>query len=437
MDIIVQVRNCIQTAIYQVKENIAVYSRRSGIDFMRRRKLTLLKLIHFLLCLESGSLGRCLLTFFDQGEIPPSEPALVQQRQKLLPSGMKYLFKTFNSLVQPLLSRWDYAGFFLIAVDGSDITSVGNPDDTKTFFKTAHGSYNLLHVNTLYNLSTHQFIDALVLRKHPRNERKAMFTLLSQNTLPEGSILVMDKGYEGYSTIARLEKMHYYYVFRAQDITKSCILRHVSALPHKDTFDCDISFTLTTKESLVKKDSASYHLHRFQDRLYKSLPVHFRAIRFQVPSEDTEKTEHACLITNLPRKIFSAEQLQEIYRCRWGIESAYRHVKYALCLHALHAKKTEFIQQEVYAKLLMYNACTVVKDYLEKVCLPTSASYKYEYALDFTNLAHVMFDYIRHPERRTPSAVKHIILRNKVPKRPDRHDSRVIRYNGPRAFQYR
>lgn len=71
MDIIVQVRNCIQTAIYQVKENIAVYSRRSGIDFMRRRKLTLLKLIHFLLCLESGSLGRCLLTFLIRERFRP------------------------------------------------------------------------------------------------------------------------------------------------------------------------------------------------------------------------------------------------------------------------------------------------------------------------------------------------------------------------------
>ena len=279
------------------------------------------------------------------------------------------------------------------------------------------------HVNTLYNLDSHQFIDDLILTKQPRDERKALFILLSQNTLPKGSVLVMDQGYEGYPATARLEKMHYYYVFRAQDVTGNCILRHVPILPHTGTFDCDVFYILTGKTNLVKENPALYHLHRFQD--------------FRVPSKDTEKAKYACLITNLPRHIFSAKQLQEIYRCRWGIERAYRQVKYTLSLHALHAKKTEFIQQEIYAKLLMYNACTVVKDYLENECLPTSASYKYDYALDFTNLAHVLVDYIRHPEKRTPSMVKHIILRSKVPKRPNRHASRVIRYKGPAALQYR
>ncbi|MCI6191741.1 MAG: hypothetical protein MR644_01790 [Megasphaera elsdenii] len=118
--------------------------------------------------------------FFDEGN-PPTEPAVVQQRRKLLPLGMKYLFKTFNSFIKPYLSRRDYNGFTLIAVDGTDITSVGNPADAQTFFKSASGGYNLHHVNTLYNLDSHQFIDDLILTKQPRDERKALFILLSQN----------------------------------------------------------------------------------------------------------------------------------------------------------------------------------------------------------------------------------------------------------------
>ena len=64
MDIIVQVKNCIKDAIYQVKANISVYSRHSRIDFIRKRKMTLPVLIRFLLCLESNSLGKSLLTFY-------------------------------------------------------------------------------------------------------------------------------------------------------------------------------------------------------------------------------------------------------------------------------------------------------------------------------------------------------------------------------------
>lgn len=61
MNIIVQVKNCIKAAIYQVKANIAVYSRHSGVDFIRKRKLTLPVLIRFLLCLESFLMKAILL----------------------------------------------------------------------------------------------------------------------------------------------------------------------------------------------------------------------------------------------------------------------------------------------------------------------------------------------------------------------------------------
>lgn len=68
--------------------------------------------------------------------------------------GIKFvLFKTFNSFIKPYLSRQDYNGFTLIAVDGTDITSVGNPADVQTFFKSASGGYNLHHVNTFLTLA--------------------------------------------------------------------------------------------------------------------------------------------------------------------------------------------------------------------------------------------------------------------------------------------
>lgn len=68
--------------------------------------------------------------------------------------GIKFvLFKTFNSFIKPYLSRWDYNGVTLIAVNGTDITSVGNPADVQTFFKSASGGYNLHHVNTFLTLA--------------------------------------------------------------------------------------------------------------------------------------------------------------------------------------------------------------------------------------------------------------------------------------------
>ena len=56
MNIIVQVKNCIKAAIYPVKANIAVYSRHSGVDFIRKRKLTIPVYIRFLLRMAYNTL---------------------------------------------------------------------------------------------------------------------------------------------------------------------------------------------------------------------------------------------------------------------------------------------------------------------------------------------------------------------------------------------
>ncbi|WP_423838512.1 transposase [Thomasclavelia cocleata] len=49
--------------------------------------------------------------------------------------------------------------------------------------------------------------------------------------------------------------------------------------------------------------------------------------------------------------------LLSLYNKRWGIETSFREVKYALGLNALHSKKRKLIQQEIYARLILYNFC--------------------------------------------------------------------------------
>ncbi len=42
---------------------------------------------------------------------------------------------------------------------------------------------------------------------------------------------------------------------------------------------------------------------------------------------------------------------------RWGIETSLRELKYAITLTSFHSKTGEFILQEIYARLVMYNFC--------------------------------------------------------------------------------
>ena len=49
---------------------------------------------------------------------------------------------------------------------------------------------------------------------------------------------------------------------------------------------------------------------------------------------------------------------------RWGIEAAFRALKHTLGLLHFHAKKVEFIRQEVFARLIMYNYIELVTSHV-------------------------------------------------------------------------
>ena len=113
----------------------------TGKDFSRKRK-------NFFLRYHSVSLiyGR------EYHSDMASVPAFCQQRQKLLPETMDFLFHSFNDSFSSLET---YRGFRLLACDKSDLAIAYTPDDKDTYRR--HNSlerhekgYNQLHLNALY-----------------------------------------------------------------------------------------------------------------------------------------------------------------------------------------------------------------------------------------------------------------------------------------------
>ena len=51
---------------------------------------------------------------------------------------------------------------------------------------------------------------------------------------------------------------------------------------------------------------------------------------------------------------------------RWGIETSFRELKYAIGLTSFHARKPDFIKQETYARLLLYNYCELITTHVIK-----------------------------------------------------------------------
>jgi len=65
----------------------------------------------------------------------------------------------------------------------------------------------------------------------------------------------------------------------------------------------------------------------FFDEDIKEAKISFLVTRLKI----TDKT-YETLITNLCRKIFPVEELKYLYNIRWGIETAFRYLKYVIGL---------------------------------------------------------------------------------------------------------
>ena len=103
-------------------------------DFTRKRKVSFEDTIRFMIELQSKSLPNEVIDYFGHTPASPSVSAILQQREKILIEGWKYLFSMFTaeclSISSPL-----FKGYRLLACDGSDINIFRNPDDEESFIK--------------------------------------------------------------------------------------------------------------------------------------------------------------------------------------------------------------------------------------------------------------------------------------------------------------
>lgn len=77
-------------------------------------------------------------------------------------------------------------------------------------------------------------------------------------------------------------------------------------------------------------------------------------------------------------------ELKTLYAKRWGIETSFGELKYAAGLVNFHAKKQEYIIQEIYARLTMYNFAEVITSHV----VIQRTDIRLVYQLNFTVAIH-------------------------------------------------
>ena len=132
--------------------------------------------------------------------------------------------------------------------------------------------------------------------------------------------------------------------------------------PYSQPFQFHLQFEVYTQlNTFVTSASYLYQNYHYMNP-YKMIPHfqkllagrHLHYLQFRVVKIKTAENTYEYLITNLPFS-FDLNDIKEIYHKRWGIEVSFRYLKHANGLLHFHCKKPEFLKQEIYANLILYN----------------------------------------------------------------------------------
>ena len=117
---------------------------------------------------------------------------------------------------------------------------------------------------------------------------------------------------------------------------------------------------------------------------------------------------------------------------RWGIETSFRELKYAIGITQFHAKKTEYIKQEIWIKLRLYNFCELITTH---VVVKQKESRKHIYQVNYTRAIRICCYFLRTKKAR--SDIEKLIGHELLPVRPGRKDPRKVKPRSAISFLYR
>lgn len=432
------VKQALYDAIQVITEHKSLYSVRPGRDNTRNRKFPFEKMLSSILAFRGGTLNREIMDFFGLDPTVGTSSAFIQQRAKILPEAFESLFQYFINKIDENKS---YCGFRLLAVDGSDLQIAANPDDPDSYYPGVNGqkSYNLLHINTMYDLLQHTYSDAIIQKSRNADESGALTDMVDRSCI-EQALLLADRNYESYNNLAHIQEKGWYFLIRIRD--SSTGIASGLTLPDEDEYDISFHLDLTRKQTnSVKELLKDRNRYRFlsSSSRFDYLPqksrrhdstvfygLSFRIVRFPL-SDTTCET----IITNLNKDAFPLSEIKRLYAMRWGIETSFRDLKHTLGLLHLHAKKVEFVLQEIFAKLTMYNFCELIT---QSVVIQQKQK-KYAYKVNFSDAVHVCFEFFR--KNVPPPIVEAMLMKYFSPIRPGRKDTRKQTQKPAVSFTYR
>ena len=427
------IRNRFYNILTEMEQNRPLYVKNPDKDFTRNSTFTFQQTILFITQMQSHSTNQELNNFFIPLHKNISQSAFCQAKAKLNSNAFPSLLRRLNQEV-PL--RNTKFGLHLFAIDGSDLNVPADKRDCSTLipYNSKNGGYHQMHVNALFDLLEKRFADAVIQPRKEMREVEAACALVDANDTPGNCLFIFDRGYESMNLMAHVCEKGSFFLIRAKDVHSSVSPFGLLSLPEHDQFDLPVRFVCTRNGKLKKDNPVLYKLIQ-KTQTFDFIPpddksgtyeLSFRLVKATLDNGATE-----FLITNLPQKKFPPCVLKELYHLRWGIEVSFLFAKYSEAMNSLHSIKREYIIQEIFAKLILFNLVSLI---VACVNVPQSDK-KYTYKISFSDAVYKCRSFLLN--RKDFENITGLLLRNMTPIRPGRSFDRNMQSQRLHTLQHR
>jgi hypothetical protein len=339
---------------YHINDNEAFKSRhRNGREraFTRNRLLSFSHLIISILRMGRTGLQREMDAFFRETEHEEfsirkiTKGGFSQSRKNLSPEA----FLELNEVIyKDFYQQADYLGYKgrrLLAVDGTFLNLPNHKTIQEEFSSRAMGRGKIKDVNKsmcllsmLYDPVNYMTLDV---QTGPTDGSELQLLVKHLSKTEKGDIILLDRGYPARYLFSALQSKGIDFIVRMKPYWLP--VKQFVKSPKKEI------------EIVMEVPDGDYERYRQQ------FPSMKKRIRCRMVKVQAENGELQILCTSLlDTAKYKLQDIQYLYRIRWGIEEGYKMYKARVQVEAFSGKTAIAIKQDIYAKAMMMSLCAAL-----------------------------------------------------------------------------
>ncbi len=326
-------------------------SHSDGKSFSRIRKVSPLDILFQMLNRQGKTQWAEVQELCDLKNMTITDKGFFMARSKFNPEAVHVMADEFIANIydnyNDSIHKWKE--LIVLSVDGSKIIVPGTRENKEVFGSQVsvitENQPAMALTSTLHDSINHLKLD-LQVDRITQSERVLALKHIDHycENYSDKAVFIFDRGYISMYLIDRLIEKNQYFLFRTKS---NDYVKYFGQIETGTSATFDVS--------LDRSETNSYRQDRqFRNHLLNTTyRLRFAKVVIGQNEDGSDSIEY--LITNLSEEMATEEELKELYWLRWNVETSYNQMKNRMKMEEFSGYKPEFILQDLYADMWMYN----------------------------------------------------------------------------------